>query len=77
MLGIGKQYSHAKQTKHQTGYVDQPRAEPDKSVSTKIIGTVTIISRHFKIFIPVPPSSGSNTNIVYTEHPLLLHQKVL
>ena len=35
--GIGNKHSHAKQsnysaeqTKHQTGYVDQPRAEPDK-----------------------------------------------
>ncbi len=37
LRGIGNQHSHAKQsndradqTKHQTGYVDQPRAEPDK-----------------------------------------------
>ena len=37
LRGIGNQHSHAKQsnyraeqTKHQTGYVDQPHAEPDK-----------------------------------------------
>ena len=34
-------------------------------------GVVTIISRHFKIFIPIPPSSGPDT--VCTGYPLLLH----
>ena len=42
-----------------------------KSVNTKMTGAVTIISRHFKIFIPVPPSNAPDA--VCTGHPLLSH----
>ena len=61
--------------------LSRPSTRPDMQISpvqcqTKIVnikktGAVTIISRHFKIFISVPSSNALDT--VCTGHPLLSH----
>ena len=42
-------------------FLISPVQSQTKSVNAKMTGAVTIISRHFKIFISVPPSNAPDT----------------